>query len=498
MEWVVERLKLAINAAQLGFWDWEVGQQLHWSPQTERILGYESGTVEHTYENWVRRLHPDDRDRAEQAVQHTLETHADLSIEYRIILPDGSCRWVEVQGQMVFVEAQQSWRLVGLIWDITERKQTMASLRASESRFRAVFEQAAVGIARVGFDGRWIQVNQTLCDFLGYTETELLQLTVEAVTMPEDIDKERDSQERLIKGERESYRIEKRYRHRDGHSVWGMVTVSKECDGDDNPVCFIVVIENIQARKNIEGELHQRAQEMTMMNLMLTQTTTMLDKRNSELDQFAYVASHDLKAPLRAIANLSEWIEEDLSGTLPEENERQLQLMRSRVFRMERLIDGLLAYSRVGRRDRLVETVNVRQMIDEVIDSIAPPSDFQFSIPEKLPIFETQPTALRQVFANLISNAIKHHDRKDGHITITVADRGAAYEFSVSDDGPGIDPRYHNKVFVIFQTLKARDEVESTGIGLAIVKKIVEAEGGTIELESSSGEGAVFRFMWPK
>ncbi|MEB3230593.1 MAG: PAS domain S-box protein, partial [Leptolyngbyaceae bacterium] len=454
MEWVVERLRLAINAAQLGFWDWDVAQQRQeWSPQAEQILGYAPGTVDHTYENWVKRLHPEDRERVESQIQATLQTYCALNLEYRIILPNGDCRWIEAQGRMILDGDEHPTRLVGLLQDITDRKRMVKSLQSSEARFRAVFEQAAVGIARVATDGRWIQVNQTLCDFLGYAPEELLQHTVQSVTMPEDVAGDEQHYQQLLGGEVDCFRREKRYRHKEGHPVWGFVTVSKECDPDGNFLCFIVVVENIQARKQIEQELHQRAQELTTLNMVLVQTTTMLDKRNSELDQFAYVASHDLKAPLRAIANLSEWIEEDLSGQLPAENERQLQLLRSRVLRMERLIDGLLAYSRVGRRDRLIESVDVGQLLDEVIDSLAPPPSFKLVVSSALPVFDTQPTALRQVFANLIGNAVKHHHREEGCITITVADYETAYEFAVSDDGPGIDPRYHDKVFVIFQTL---------------------------------------------
>jgi len=223
-----------------------------------------------------------------------------------------------------------------------------------------------------------------------------------------------------------------------------------------------------------------------------------LKSRNAELDQFAYVASHDLKAPLRAIANLSEWIEEDLGTDLPEENRHQLTLLRNRVHRMEALINGLLEYSRVGRRERQVGLVDVREMLTEIIDLLSPPAGFAIALPESVPHLKTHRSALNQVFSNLISNAIKHHDRDDGKIAITAIDHDTYIEFAVKDDGPGIEAQYHQKVFSIFQTLKARDELESTGIGLAIVKKIVESEGGTITLESTPGEGTTFRFTWAR
>lgn len=224
----------------------------------------------------------------------------------------------------------------------------------------------------------------------------------------------------------------------------------------------------------------------------------MLQKRNQELDQFAYVASHDLKAPLRAISSLSAWIEEDLGELLPKENQQQMRLLRGRVNRMEALINGLLEYSRVGRINTEASTVNVGALLKDIIDSLDPPSTFTIEVEPKMPTLLTKRIPLQQVFANLISNAIKHHKRPDGYVKISVQDQGKYYEFAVTDDGPGIAPEYHKKVFVIFQTLEARDSHENTGIGLAIVKKIVEIEGGAIALESQIGAGSTFRFTWLK
>jgi signal transduction histidine kinase len=258
------------------------------------------------------------------------------------------------------------------------------------------------------------------------------------------------------------------------------------------------VIEDISERKQAELALQQRAEELTCVNTILTQTTAMLQKRNQELDQFAYVTSHDLKAPLRAIANLSEWLEEDLAGQLPSENKHQLDLLRGRVHRMEGLINGLLEYSRIGRIHTDLSLVNLNNLLQEVIDSLERPLSFKIDVASGMPAFITKRIPLQQVFTNLIENAIKHHSRLDGHVKISVQDQGRYYKFTVADDGPGIPQEYHQKVFSIFQTLEARDRKESTGIGLAIVKKIVETEGGTINLDSSSGGGSSFHFTWPK
>ncbi len=242
-------------------------------------------------------------------------------------------------------------------------------------------------------------------------------------------------------------------------------------------------------------ELQQRVQERTAE---LAGKAKELERSNRELDQFAYITSHDLKAPLRAIANLSQWIEEDLEESLTPEIRKQMALMRARVHHMEALIEGILQYSRVGRLSEGVVDVDVGALLGEVIDTLAPPAKFSIKIDPNMPTLRTAQLRLSQVFANLIGNAIKYHERDDGHIHISVADRGDFYHFSVSDDGPGIAEEYHEKVFAIFQTLQAHDTMESTGIGLTLVKRIIEEQGGTIKLESTEGEGASFHFSWPK
>ncbi len=223
-----------------------------------------------------------------------------------------------------------------------------------------------------------------------------------------------------------------------------------------------------------------------------------LQRSNRDLDQFAYVASHDLKAPLRAISTLSAWLEEDLQNDLEDEAKEQLRLLRSRVHRMDSLIDGVLRYSRAGRMDTEGERVDVGELLRELVDLLDPPPGMSVTIEEGMPVLITKRLRLSQVFSNLINNAIKYHDKDEGHIRVTFEKMSPSlFEFAVSDDGPGIAPQHHQRVFVMFQTLQARDEVESTGLGLSLVKKLVEEEGGEISVISEPGEGATFRFLWP-
>jgi light-regulated signal transduction histidine kinase (bacteriophytochrome) len=225
-----------------------------------------------------------------------------------------------------------------------------------------------------------------------------------------------------------------------------------------------------------------------------------LERTNRELDSFAYAASHDLRAPLRGIANLAQWIEEDLLATdqLKGETREMLELMRGRMHRMEGLIEGLLQYSRAGRVHQQPEIVDVGALLREVVDLLSPPDGVTVAVARDLPVIQTERLLLQQVFLNLIGNAIKHSDRADASIAVTVRRVGPYYEFAVSDNGPGIDPEFHDRIWGIFQTLEARDRVEGAGIGLALVKKIVEAQTGRVWVESTSGNGATFKFLWRK
>ena len=381
--------------------------------------------------------------------------------------------------------------------DISDRKRSEIALAQSAQRFRATFEQAAVGMAQATVEGKFLLVNQKLCEILGYSRQELVEKRFQEITWQEDLASEQELVRQLLAGEIENFSLEKRYIRSDGELVWANLTVSllREQNGTQ---FLMAVVEDIRERKQAEESLRLRAEELSWTAQMLAKTTNVLRKRNQELDQFAYVVSHDLKAPLRAIANLSSWIEEDLSDSMTEDTLHQMNLLRGRVHRMEGLIEGLLQYSRVGRIQVPSEMVKVEKLLAEIIDSLAPPSGFEVKVEPGMPTFVTEKLPLQQVFSNLISNAIKHNRCESGYVKISVKELDEFYEFFVADDGPGIAPQYHEKVFVIFQTLEARDKVENTGIGLSLVKKIVEGQGGTISLESAEGEGATFRFTWPR
>ena len=371
---VEERLSLAVEAARLGTWQWDIkANSVVWSMELERIHGLQPGTFAGTFEAYQSDIHPEDRERVLQTLQQTVIERKPHLLEYRIVLPDGSIRWLEARGRMLFDALGEPDRLVGVCMDVTDRKRSEEALRQSEQNLRLRAEE----LARVA------------------------------------------------------------------HA---------------------------------------------------------LERSNRELDAFAYAASHDLRAPLRGIANLAQWIEEDLQSQdrLPPETAEMLQLMRSRMHRMEALIEGLLQYSRAGRLHQPPEMVDTRKLVRDVVDLLSPPEDVTVSISSDLPAFVTSRLPLQQVFLNLIGNALKHANRQHADIEISWADAGPSFEFSVKDNGQGIPKEFQDRIWGIFQTLEARDQVEGTGIGLALVKKLIDAEGGRVWVESEAGHGATFKFLWPK
>ncbi len=330
---------------------------------------------------------------------------------------------------------------------------------------------------------RYIQtVNSATCDLLGYSEKELHAMPLENLFADESAALQKSFNELIQKGFVRY--VEASYKTKDGRRVPVLFSASvmKGPEGDKQGIVLVSV--DITERKNAELKQAKLLHE--------------LDSVNQELKDFAYIVSHDLKAPLRGITSLASWIKEDYKDRLDKEGCDQLDLLANRVNRMQALINGILHYSRVGRVREEMEKVDLNKTVNEIIDSLSPPPHIVVSIDDPLPVVMCEPTRIRQLFQNLISNAVKYMDKEQGFVRIGCMDKGNHWQFSISDNGPGIEDKYFKKIFQIFQTLHPRDQVESTGIGLAVVKKIVEMNRGRIWLESETGKGSTFFFTIKK
>ena len=254
----------------------------------------------------------------------------------------------------------------------------------------------------------------------------------------------------------------------------------------------------VHTKESGRDELSLLARSLNHMAHVLKENITLLQRKNQELDQFAHIVSHDLKAPLRGIDNVVSWIQEDHAGEISPKLTEYIEIIKGRLIRTENLIHGILSYARIGKEKQEKEEVDLNQLVDEISEAIIVKSGIKVIISSKLPKLFTEKVPLLQVFSNLIGNAVKHHDKKNGFIKVYHYEHLSHYEFFVEDNGPGIGKNYHNKIFVIFQTLHERDMVESTGVGLAIVKKILDDRNQKINIISDAGKGAIFSFTWPK
>ncbi len=377
--------------------------------------------------------------------------------------------------------------------DITERLHAQRMIAESEERKSAVLRSTLDSILSMGADGIVNEFNPAAVRTFGYTREEAIGKPLGDLIVPERLrEAHRAGLKRYLETGEERVigkRLELPGMRKDKSEFDCELTITRS-DISGQPA-FTGVIRDITDRKRMEADRGKAESERE-------QLIKALARSNTELDQFAYVASHDLKAPLRGIANLSQWIEEDLGERLGDENKSQMGLLRGRVHRMEALIDGILQYSRAGRMKAKPENIDTGALVQEVIELMAPPRGITIQVLPDMPTVRAEKIPLQQVFMNLIGNAIKHTGKTGPKIDVRWDDAGPFFEFSVADNGQGIAPQYHERIFGIFQTLEARDKVEGTGIGLSVVQKIVDSKGGRVWVESQVGQGATFKFLWPK
>lgn len=364
-----------------------------------------------------------------------------------------------------------------------ELKEALLAARDTETRLRHVIEAAPNGMVIVDGRGHIVSTNTSCATIFGYEAADLVGRPIEDLVPPRH------------QGAHPSFRQsfqkhpETRAMGR-GRDLYGLRKDGKEIpveiglnpiESDEGPLVLASIVD-ITERK--AGEQ------------MLARYTADLERSNRELDEFAYVASHDLRSPLEGIASLASWIAEDAGELLPETSQRHLSQILQRVGRLRTLLDDLLQFSRAGRRETGLETVRMGDLLDDVISLLNPPPGFRVVVGPDMPVLETFRTPLQHIFQNLIGNAIKHHDRETGEIRISAEKRGDVFAFTVEDDGPGIEPAFHERVFMMFETLRPRDQIEGSGMGLAIIRKLVETYGGRIQLKSALGQGSSFTFTW--
>jgi PAS domain S-box-containing protein len=526
-----------------------------WNPGAQRIKGYTGDEI--IGRHFSSFYSPDDIASGKPA--RLLEVAArdgHIEDEGWRSRKDGSRFWANVVISAVRNDRGQVTGFSKITRDLSERRSAEEALRQSEEHFRLLVQSVQdCAILMLDPEGRISSWNKGAERIKGYSADEIIGRSF-MLFYPPDVAANGFPQRELEVAAREGSFEDENWRVRkDGSRFWANVVITALHSTDGRLIGFAKVTRDLTARREAEAqalrlaaeeaahaEAARRADELAHLNEQLQEQAVELEAQTEELrvaaetlyqkndelqgalsdakaareaaeraataateayrelDQFAYVASHDLKAPLRGIANLAQWIQDDTGERLAAESIEHMRLLQGRVHRMEALIDGILAYSRAGRVLKSPEAVDTGTLVREVIELLAPPSGVTIQVPPQMPTLNAERVPLQQVFLNLIGNAVKYTraERSDPVIRIDWRDAGNAFEFSVSDNGPGIEPEYHERIWGIFQTLAPRDKVEGTGIGLAVVRKIVETRDGFVSLESSPGQGAIFRFIWPK
>ncbi|MCA9596273.1 MAG: PAS domain-containing protein [Myxococcales bacterium] len=495
-------LSEAQRIAHLGSWQWDAGSgRVEWSDELYRIHGLEPGIGPVSLDDALGYVHVQDRANVEAALRRAKDEGASFEFDERVVRPSGEIRWLHARGMPVFGSDGEPRGMMGIAIDLTERRQAeeraralmfeqLARQRSERERLRlgALFDQAPAVIAVVDADtGRYQMANAELAGLVGQsvergTSTrelfprspdDVLRKAFDVATetrVPQSV-----SEVNLGNGRERYYNFLFQPVFRDEGETMEIMIHGAE------------VSELVAERRQVEDKIAE-----------LARVAAELERSNRELDQFAYIASHDLKAPLRGIANVSTWVEEDLGDAADDEIRENLRLLRDRVSRMEALIDGLLQYSRVGRFSRAPEPLDVVAICRDVAELLDPPKNVSIVVPPELPEVEAQLAPFRQVLHNLLANAIKYARVPSPRIEVGGRSNGSHVDYWVSDNGPGIAPAHQEKIWGIFQKLESRDVVDGTGIGLALVRKIVETHGGRAWVESTPGEGATFHFSWPK
>jgi two-component system sensor kinase FixL len=370
-----------------------------------------------------------------------------------------------------------------LTQEITVRKEAEKQLRKAEEKYRMQFEGALdaifVGDAVTGII---LDCNPAATKLIGWEKSELIGKHQQMLHPPEQNEN----------GFSKTFK--QHLNDKQGHTLETQVITKS---GEIKDIAIKANLIEIGGKKVLQG-IFRDITENKKAQQRQAQLLEQLGKANKELKDFAYVVSHDLKAPLRGINTLVNWILTDYADKFDQKGKEHMTLLSRRAERMHNLIDGILQYSRVGRVQEEKVQVNLNELVKEAIDMIAAPENIAITVENELPTIECEETRIAQVFQNLLSNAVKYIDKPQGKIQIGCAEENGSWIFSVADNGPGIEEKYFDRIFQMFQTLSRRDEFESTGVGLALVKKIIELYGGRVWIESKVGEGSTFLFKLSK
>lgn len=457
------------------------------------LTGYEpEDLIENKRVRYSDLIDEEDRQRARTVIQAALLQRQSFRLTYRITTATGTTKWVWEQGVGIFSPDGSIEAIEGFITDITHRKLAEKQVRDSEIRFRRIFEYSSFGIAMCSDDFRFTTTNDAFCRMTGYSEQELMLRTFCDITHPDDLATSTELVTKLLNKEISNYRLEKRYIRKNGTILWASITVSAIHDEKDSFLYFLGMIEDITERKKAETELVRLNEEF---------------KKHDKLkDEFVSTVSHELRTPLCVFKNIISNAMAGVNGPINPKLRENLNIANYNIDRLARIVNDFLDIARMeaGKVQLIVIQVKICTVIREVIEaftSIATPKNITIDtiMPDTNTIVEGDRDKITQILTNLIGNAVKHI-RPGDHILVTLDDHNDEVSISIHDNGPGIEPKYLNKIFDRFMlgATSTRSGQPSTGLGLTISKELVELHHGHIWVESIVEQGSTFTFTLPK
>ncbi len=487
------RYEIAVEAGKTGVWEFWINEKKYFSDNNLKALyGFTEDQLSDNLEDWSALVYEEDRQEMSESFNKFLRSNEkEFRLEHRIYRKDGSVGWVIDRGILLQPDNNKPLRLIGTTTDITDKKTSEIALIESEKRFRNIFENSGIGMAILELNGRFIKVNRSFRDMIGYDEEELVGMNFTDITYPDDIEKSVKLKQNLLEeAEKENVLIEKRYVHKNGSLIWALTNASVIRNENGMPIYCIAQIQNITERKNAEEQLLRYAGELKTLN--------------SAKDKFFSIISHDLRSPFNALLGITEYVSQSFGELSPEEIRDSFRNVYTSSQKLYNLILNLLEWSRLqtGRFEIDKTAIEVFNLVEEVKDLYKENArmkniHIESDIPAGITIHADR-YMMETIMRNLVSNAIKFTPF-GGWVTIESFIKDGVVEISVNDNGTGISRENLNKLFRIdeqYRTDGTADE-KGSGLGLILCKEFVEKNNGTISAESEEGKGSRFTITLP-
>ncbi|MFS4455985.1 sensor histidine kinase [Maribacter sp. 2304DJ31-5] len=451
---------------------------INMNSSAKEFLGYD-----HTKEaiNLAKLVHEDYLQYTTTSFKTLIEVGILKNYTARIIVKDGSEKYVQINSSLIYDKERKPIAAQGIIRDITRDNEVKKLLADQKTQLDIIVENSPLGIV-LTVDGTIVKANKAFAELLGYDRSEIKKFHVKDISSPEDVPLSKGLMEQMDTGEINNFVINKKYIKKDGSFLLAKTNVSAVRDLEGRIDYQVALIEDITDQRNLELQKEHLMKE--------------LEASNQGLQEYAHIVSHDLKSPLRSINALATWLTEDYKDVLDGNGVFNLQLMQEKIAGMDKLIDGILKYSSINSDHLENSAVDLNEVINEIREIIFIPENVDVVIMNTLPVINVDKTKIHQLFQNLIANAVVNIEKEKGLVQINALECDDHWQFAIEDNGVGIPKEYHEKIFEIFQSMGNGER--STGIGLSIVKKIIDLYEGQIWLESTIEKGTTFYFTLKK